>query len=252
MSSYGALSSWFCVVTHKRKIFIRLLDNASRWGWIIDGLVHTSGTGQAFNSLSCWVSYPVTKGHCTNTQRNDVLRRGGQRQEAENKIKEACILYATVGISHSKRETWQQRKTLPLQKPLVCFWSIEEWYGGCVFVAYICWFLWERTQRSTTLFCRGKCFKLGPFVNTGCSGWDVKLLLLAGFFCSKWLLKCRSCQNWINYLIDRWIEIKLEAIWSDQSSSHCGISFIHPTHSFQLLPPGHFDKFYISVCLSAY
>lgn len=30
VSSYRALSSWFCVVTHKLKIFIRLLDNASR------------------------------------------------------------------------------------------------------------------------------------------------------------------------------------------------------------------------------
>lgn len=73
VSSYGALSSCFRVVTHNLKIFIRLLDNASRWGWIIDGLVRMSGTGQAFNSLSCWVSYPVTKGHRTNTQRNDVL-----------------------------------------------------------------------------------------------------------------------------------------------------------------------------------
>lgn len=82
-----------------------------------------SGTGQAFNSLSCLVSYPVTKGHRTNTQRNDVLEEGKkkQRQGAENKIKEACILYTTVGLSHSTRETWQQRKALHLQKPFLCF-----------------------------------------------------------------------------------------------------------------------------------
>lgn len=85
-----------------------------------------SGTGQAFNSLSCWVSYPVTKGHRTNTQRNDVLEEGEKRKEkrrqgAENKIKEACILYATVGLSHSTRETWQQRKALHRLKPFLCF-----------------------------------------------------------------------------------------------------------------------------------
>ncbi len=59
-----------------------------------------SGTGQAFNSLSWWVSYPVTMGHRTNTQRNDVLeeRKKKQRQGAENKIKEACILYTTVEL----------------------------------------------------------------------------------------------------------------------------------------------------------
>lgn len=82
-----------------------------------------SGTGQAFNSLSCWVSYPVTKGHRTNTQRNDVLEGGKEkrRQGAENKIKEACILYATVGLSHSTREIWQQRKALHRLKPFLCF-----------------------------------------------------------------------------------------------------------------------------------
>lgn len=67
-----------------------------------------SGTGQAFNSLSCWVSYPVTKGHRTNTQKNDVLeekeeKKKKRRQGAEIKIKEACILYTSVGLSHSAR-----------------------------------------------------------------------------------------------------------------------------------------------------
>lgn len=164
---------WFHVVTHNLEIFIRLLDNASRWGWIIDGLVRMSGTGQAFNSLSCWVSYPVTKGHRTNTQRNDVLEGGKEkrRQGAENKIKEACILYATVGLSHSTREIWQQRKALHRLKPFLCFflffWSIEKWCGGRVF--FVC----KDTHRSlpfaiSFLFCRNTCFKFSTCVNTGC------------------------------------------------------------------------------------
>lgn len=40
-----------------------------------------SGTGQAFNSLSCWVSYPVTKGHRTNTQKNDVLEEKEEKKK---------------------------------------------------------------------------------------------------------------------------------------------------------------------------
>lgn len=153
---------------------------------------------------------------------------------------------------HPLRHCWdkpQQKGNLAAEK------NIASTKAFSVFLNHrrVIWWLWIRClyllvlwkqTRSNTLFCRDKCFELGPFVNTGCSGWGVKLLLLlAGFFCSKELLKCHSFQNWINYLIDRLTERKLEAIWSDQSSSHCGISFIHPTHSFQLLPPGHCYKF---------
>lgn len=41
-----------------------------------------SGTGQAFNSVSCGVSHPVTKGHGANTQRNDVLEERQRKTEA--------------------------------------------------------------------------------------------------------------------------------------------------------------------------
>lgn len=42
-----------------------------------------SGTGQAFNSLGCCASFPVTKGHYTNTRRNDVLE---ERKKLEQRI----------------------------------------------------------------------------------------------------------------------------------------------------------------------
>lgn len=99
-----------------------------------------SGTGQAFNSPSSSLSFVVTKGHGANTQRNDVLEEetnGGG--DAENKIKEACILYTAVRLSHGKRENLAAKKSFASTEAFFCvFEASRGWYGGCVCVAYIC------------------------------------------------------------------------------------------------------------------
>lgn len=186
---WGAFSPCFRVVTQNLQIFIRLLDNASRWEWIIDGLVRMSGTGQAFNSLCCRDSYPVTMGHGTNTQRNDVLQERGKRKRrlkgAENKIKEACILYNSVGLSHSSRETWQERKELNLQKLVFVFGALRMVWWLCVFVAYICWLLWgEHTYTHKLWLC------WFYFVGTNVSSWVFLLTQGAQMGCEA--VRCKT------------------------------------------------------------
>lgn len=68
--------------------------------------------------------------------REGKKRKEKQRQGAENKIKEACILYATVGLSHSTREIWQQRKALDRLKPFLCFLGFFEALKSGVVAAF--------------------------------------------------------------------------------------------------------------------